>query len=250
MFGQRSMGRPLARRPVPGQTMQQDDAGTLQGNERFLRTNRRASDFVGPDIRELQRFIGSIQARSPAALPPATTDVRRRIDRSTSVNQPLKPAGNDEIGLPQLVFDFGRPSVIESDLQRELAGTLERCPQLADSSRIEVSVAGRIATLRGEVASDADRDLVALLVSFEPGVSTIRNALEVVPARSGQTARSGQSDRRSQEPVEPAWITLSHGSTRPAAKTRTSPKTRPAIPGPAEKRPTKTAPPARSPNPR
>ena len=58
----RQMGRPLSRQTPPGFDQTQEDVGTLQGNERFIRRNRRPTDFVGPDLRELQRFIGILQA--------------------------------------------------------------------------------------------------------------------------------------------------------------------------------------------
>ena len=70
MFGSRPLGRPLSRRPSPGGAggmSQLDDVGTLQGNERFIRANRTAADFVGPDLRELERFIGALQASARAA---------------------------------------------------------------------------------------------------------------------------------------------------------------------------------------
>ncbi len=58
MFGPRPLGQSLSRRPSPGGSQNQEEVGTLQGNERFLRSNRRATDFVGPDVRELQRYVG------------------------------------------------------------------------------------------------------------------------------------------------------------------------------------------------
>ncbi len=91
MFGRRQVGRPIARRTPPGQTLEQEDVGSLQGNERFLRTNRRPTDFVGPDMRELQRFIGSLQA-TMRAQNSALQEIRRRVDRSETMNQPLPPA--------------------------------------------------------------------------------------------------------------------------------------------------------------
>ncbi|MCP4817353.1 MAG: hypothetical protein GY888_32960, partial [Planctomycetaceae bacterium] len=51
LFGTRPLGQPLSRRPGASAG---NDAGQIAGNERFLRENRRRSDFVGSDQRDQQ----------------------------------------------------------------------------------------------------------------------------------------------------------------------------------------------------
>ena len=61
-----------------------------------------------------------------------------------------------------------------------------RLSELMDSP-IEVSVANRKATIRGAVASEADRRRAEILATFEPGVSAVVNDLQLVDATEAQT---------------------------------------------------------------
>ena len=59
---------------------------------------------------------------------------------------------------------------------------LARIPQLRDSGPLAVEMDGRVAVLRGEVVSQHERELVARLVLLEPGISDVRNELQVASA--------------------------------------------------------------------
>ncbi|MHB9080346.1 MAG: hypothetical protein ACYC3X_22965 [Pirellulaceae bacterium] len=67
---------------------------------------------------------------------------------------------------------------------------------------------GRTATLRGEVPSAADRDLAELLLTFEPGISTIQNELRVNPDLQ-ESEDSLAAIRQRQTPRE-TWTEMSH----------------------------------------
>jgi osmotically-inducible protein OsmY len=56
---------------------------------------------------------------------------------------------------------------------------LTRIPQLRDSGPITVEMEGRVAVLRGGVVSSHERELAARLVLLEPGISGVRNELQV-----------------------------------------------------------------------
>lgn len=215
MFGNRQLGRPLRRQPTPGFDQNQEEVGTLQGNERFLRRNRRPTDFVGPDLRELDRFVGLIQATIRNETQSAVQEIRRRVDRSATVNEPLAPvAPRGEMYNPQIdvnVSYLEASALDQNAVASNALATLARTPQLSGSSRIAVSMAGRTAILRGEVPSVRDRELAAVLLSFEPGISSVENDLVVNP-RLRPTKDSLQTLRDRQQPRE-AWVTLSHGST-------------------------------------
>ena len=60
--------------------------GMLTGNERFLRSNRGAADFVGNDSQSRQGFVGMTQAREPGPLPAAAT---AREKNRPNINQML-----------------------------------------------------------------------------------------------------------------------------------------------------------------
>ena len=178
--GSRQLGTPLQRRQSPGLAGQAtQDAGEVQGNERFLRSNRRRGDFVGSDRFERRSFVGAQQGQAAGPVIPSTLGVRPEIDRSSQINQPLPAPGRNQAYYPRLTLGFATHSSPmfrpEKGLQRELANP----DYFSSSNRFEVSVEVRTATLRGVVADARERDLAELLVSFEPGISAVRNELRV-----------------------------------------------------------------------
>jgi hypothetical protein len=153
-------------------------AGMLQGNERFLRQNRRPGDFVGKDLQNRRHFIGSQQGRATGRAQPSTTGLH--ISPPPVVNQPA-PASQNRKGPyhPPLeaAFDVAMPAPVQVSL--ELARHLRTSPGLHPESRVAVSVEGRTAILRGTVACESDRAFVEQMALFEPGISAVRNDLQV-----------------------------------------------------------------------
>jgi hypothetical protein len=211
MFGARSVGRPLARRPGPGALEEQVDVGTLQGNERYLRQNRSALDFVGRDVAEMPRFLGVLQARTRGQIPASTQGLTRRVDRSESINQPLLPARRGTLYPPRLDLTLDTSGSSDSTVSGQQAlETLIRSPQLAGTSRIEVWVEGRTAILLGEVPSAADRERAEILLTFEPGISAIQNELRVNPQL--QPSEDSLAAWRERQTPSSRWETMSHGA--------------------------------------
>ena len=64
------MGESLSAQTPAGASQDLEDVGTLQGTERYLRKNRRPTDFVGPDLREPRRYVGALQARARGTVTP------------------------------------------------------------------------------------------------------------------------------------------------------------------------------------
>ena len=60
-----------------------------------------------------------------------------------------------------------------------IAATLRRVPQIARRSTIRVAVQNETAILRGEVATQHDRELAENLARLEPGVWDVKNELVV-----------------------------------------------------------------------
>ncbi len=207
MFGARTLGQPLGRRPGAGalDTMQ-EEVGTLRGNERFLRANRRATDFVGPDIRDLERFVGMLQARARGSVSPTTEGLRRRVDRSESMNQPVPPPARRTLYYPRLEVSFDSVPADTTALGQRALETLARSPELSGPSRIAVYVEGRTAILLGEVPSARDRELAELLISFEPGISAIRNELQLNP--NLQVTEGSLAALRQRQTPRQAWMVL------------------------------------------
>lgn len=85
--------------------------------------------------------------------------------------------------------------------------TLGRSSRMPGSSRLSVLVEGRIAILRGEVPSASARDLAAVLLSFQPGISTIRNELSVNPEL--EPGPGSLQAWRERPENQQRWVTLS-----------------------------------------
>ena len=177
LFGARSFGRPLSRRPGPG-IEAQTDSGSIQGNERFLRGNRSRADFVGADRVETRRFIGLYQGNQARSVRTAVEGLVERRAATTALNQPRGPLKAGEL-VERLSLDDEFPPterwINAEEMSQRLSGALSR---LGDTT-IEVSVAGRKAILRGAVASAKEREMAAMIVSFEPGISEVQNHLVV-----------------------------------------------------------------------
>ena len=174
-FGSRTLRNPLSRAARPGS----EEVGTLQGNERFIRGNRRGGDFVGTDSQDRNDFVGSQQAPTSGQVRSAVSDLRERP--GATANRSQRPYAGRSRGMyaPQMRVGFKftprSPVAIHSALARRLNASAAIRP----TSPIGVSLEGRTATLQGEVASERDRILAQQLALFEPGISAVRNELTV-----------------------------------------------------------------------
>ncbi len=180
--------------------------GQITGRERYLRENRDASDFVGTDVQDRQSFVGVQQADADVQIESAVDGLR--IETGTDANraQPATTRQRVVMYQPRLRVDFrvGQPSSDQVSLT--LVDRLRSSLLLDETSWIEVSVEGRTAILRGEVASERTRSLARLLLLFEPGISDVRNELAVrpPPAAPQENRPTGPSsppgDRRPETP--------------------------------------------------
>lgn len=158
-----------------------DSPSPLQGGEWAIRRSHGRGSFVGANAGDQIGFVGSGQAAVGGAIRSAIDNARIRVN--ANVNQVLLPRRKTELYYPQLSvgFDFGsrREEAVSSAVTRQLQET----PVLRTTSPIAVSVEGRTATLRGEVASERDRELAQQLALFEPGIDGVRNLLTVKSPR-------------------------------------------------------------------
>ncbi len=63
---------------------------------------------------------------------------------------------------------------------------LTRIPQLRDRANVSIQMDGPVAVLQGEVVSSHERELVARLILLEPGISDVRNELQVTQTEATQ----------------------------------------------------------------
>ena len=206
LFGERTLGRSISRQASPsaasrttaaratgrtiGAAAAQPTAGEtvpslMTEGARFLRGNRAASDFVGTDAGETRRFVGGEQAGGEGEEIRSAID-NLQVETAPDANQTASAARTPRVPMnaPRLrvAFDFSPqvPTTVSDQLTRRLQAASLR----TGASRIEVSVADGVATLRGAVASARDRKMAELLARFEPGIESVQNQLVVRPADS------------------------------------------------------------------
>jgi len=200
MFGSRTLGSPLSRRPSPG-AVDSESVGSIQGNERFLRGNRNSTDFVGTDRTEVRDFVGLEQSAVTGRVRSAVEGLR--IERAANANRQRAATGPTPLGIyePKLriAFDYAPPA--PETLAETIREDLQAAQGLEKLGSISVSVEGRTATLRGEVASERARKLAESFVLFEPGIERVRNEL-TLPRR--ETPPGQPIPPRLEAPREPA----------------------------------------------
>lgn len=175
LFGPRTEGQTLSRQPRPGLS----EAGSLRGNERFIRGARRRGDFVGGDARDRRTFVGA-QSGAGAARP--SGDFENPGPRPTAgvAEQPTpSPSARAPLYDPRLVVGFSFDEPTSTERQRNLAAHLQEALWPETRLPIEVLLAGDAAVLRGAVESEEVRLMAAGLALLEPGVATVRNELLV-----------------------------------------------------------------------
>ncbi|MCA9103755.1 MAG: BON domain-containing protein [Planctomycetales bacterium] len=165
------------------------NSGTISGTERFLRSNRRQSAFVGSDLREGRGFIGRGEARTTAPIRSAvtTTPVPPRPD----VNRQLQRAAVGrarELYRPRLELDFSGDDDSEIATRWEVADDLNRVMARTIGQSVQVHLEGETAVLQGTVGSNQSRALAERLVRIAPRVWDVRNELEVAAAAPAAVA--------------------------------------------------------------
>lgn len=189
MFGPRTLGGNLRPGVGPGQS----EAGTLTGNERFIRGNRDLSDFVGADRGDLGRFVGQESGRVQGPLrsaidvlqPPPDRNINRPPPETTTGRaarrSPYRPRYRLDFALPTSGPSLGSPELaarVQDSLARAGA-QWGRSSAAAEPRQLVVRLEGRTAILEGEVASERHRALAERLLLLEPGISSVRNELTV-----------------------------------------------------------------------
>ncbi len=190
LFGARSLGKPLTRRsPAAGAgASAMEAAGTVQGNERFLRGNRSRNEFVGSDRDSQQGFVGSGQAIGVGRVRTSVDSLREPPDRSAQINRPLAPLAARTMYYPRLSIsasDMATPSYASSVVIKRDEKLESRLSEAAGSN-IQVSHQGGRTVIRGFVESESMVEKLRILASFEPHIDNIESQLVVaqqVPAQ-------------------------------------------------------------------
>ena len=169
LFGRRNLGGSISRRSIRG-----SQTNVVSGAERFIRGNRRRSNFVGSDPR---RFVGA-QFGEPIGRSRGPVSQSRKTQARRIVNPPYPALQKNGPYEPRLEIAFESQST-NSTVTSALTSRLESLQGLQRLGSISVSVQDQTAKLRGEVVSARARDLAELVVLFEPGISSVSNELVV-----------------------------------------------------------------------
>ncbi len=170
----------------------EDSVGAITGNERFLREAREATDFVGAGARE-GGFVGGQSAVGE-------TEIRSAIEGDL-VREAVDPAINRQRNLPQLPTGMYAPrlrlgftpaTIPLPAMEQAVTERLTMLETIRPTRPIEVSMAGRTATLHGAVGSEHEKRLAGLMLLFEPGISKVENELEVGPPSADWPAPQSQ----------------------------------------------------------
>jgi len=76
-------------------------------------------------------------------------------------------------------IDFNTPIAAPTAISTKISDQLNRWHSNASAGGVNVQIVGKTAVLQGTVPSDHDRDMAAKLAMLEPGVSQVKNELQV-----------------------------------------------------------------------
>jgi len=174
----------------------QDTGGALsvEGPQRMtgeeLRATRTPGQIVGGDVQGVGNLREQTDATGQAARQGANMFGRQGMNQfnqfqSMYGNAMMNSIFNQRQQLRMtLTLGFtlaARPSA--TDVGRKVQTRLTRIPQLRGNGPLTVEMDGRVAVLQGEVATEDARDLIARVVLLEPGISDVRNELQVATAK-------------------------------------------------------------------
>lgn len=179
-----------------GMTQQASDAGSLSGNERFLRKNRQGA-FVGRDLADSSNFIGQDSGGQFSAL--------QNLGLLRAAQNGNLNAGNNAERRPvpvayQVAFEHRSPAptAIVAAINKRLSDRIARNSAL---NGVRLVLEDRVLVLTGAVATEHDRDLALQLVALEPGVGQVRNDLVVGPRPAGELILPPQPESVDQPPA-------------------------------------------------
>lgn len=178
-FRDRVLGGTLSKQASPGGgSVNGEDAGSLSGAERFLRSNRKGKSFVGTTP-ETTGFVGAAQAEGASGPAINNINANRAQLSPTLLNPPRPPARKTGIYEPRLTPAFRVPNTGSVVSSESLSKLIEQVDSEERFSEARVVLTDRTAVLTGRVSDPRDRELLEDLLKLEPGVEIVQNELVV-----------------------------------------------------------------------
>lgn len=171
--------------------------GMIDSNARYLRENRQAGQLVGGEM----AGVGAL--RDQTGQTGQTGQMTQGFGRGTTgfntggLNQfsnlsrmsnmfggrtgqrgptRMNMRTSVQLGFPAPTVQAS-PAVVSNRVQTQIA----RIPRIQEMGSVTVEMQGRTAVLRGQVATEQDRALVAKMLLLEPGISDVQNELTFAP---------------------------------------------------------------------
>jgi osmotically-inducible protein OsmY len=86
---------------------------------------------------------------------------------------------------------FNTPIAAPTALSTKISDQLNRWHSIASAGGVNVQIVGKTVVLQGKVPSDHDRDMAAKLAMLEPGVSQVKNELQVTGSAPREASLTG-----------------------------------------------------------
>ncbi|MCC7086301.1 MAG: BON domain-containing protein [Pirellulales bacterium] len=160
----------------------QQAAGSITGNERFLRQNQRPGQFVGNDSAQAQSFVGAMSQLMGNRNGFGNQNNFGQGQNRNRQNQNRNGRNRQERSPIQRVYvaDFGSAGPVSPAIASRLSKQLSESHKLTGGP-IQAALQGQTVILQGVVASNHERDLAAQMAMLEPGVAKVQNDLQVLP---------------------------------------------------------------------
>lgn len=171
-----------------------ESIGQVTGTERFLRGNRAAGDFVGTDSGDRAGFVGS-DASNSGPIQSATTGSLVRTTTGPAINRTRVRSPAPYMYEARLRVGFNVNPQSSAMQETKVIQRLTRVRAIDPASSIAVQLEGSTAILSGTVGSGREKDLAGLLLTFEPGISNVKNDLVVRPPSTAPSGSPSDSER-------------------------------------------------------
>ena len=198
LFGPRNVGRNSRQRPP---SLLRAMSTGAEGGLPDVR-ERPAGDFVGSDRRDAT-FVGSAQATTDGSVTLSVEGLREQIP--PGINRP-RVRRSSGIYPERLSVAFTYPAEGFGTISRDADGNVpDHLGRLAERRGFEVERRphDRSTVVTGTVPTEHDRQIAALLASFEPGVESVTNEIQVEQSNPGRVERRDSQGPPRLRPLAP-----------------------------------------------
>jgi osmotically-inducible protein OsmY len=112
---------------------------------------------------------------------------------------------------------FSTPTAAPTAISAKITDQLNRSHSIASAGGVNVQIVGKTAVLQGTVPSDHDRDMAAQVAMLEPGVSQVKNELQVTGSAPRGASLTGSNTSASSSPASASHSSVSNSSASNSA---------------------------------